>query len=122
VRVRVWISGADGPSHDFELVEAPRLGDHISINIAGETEEGFVARVSWHLQAIERTDDLSLDSEPVGAVTMVHVICGPGRGAGPGSRGGRGDGIAEPATARPRGVARRVVDLQPSAALFLCIE
>ena len=76
MRVRVWIHGANGPSHDFELVDAPRAGDRIAISVAGEVEEGTVASVSWQLQGIERTgDDLAIEGEPVGTVTMVHVIC-----------------------------------------------
>ncbi|QUD90604.1 hypothetical protein [Phenylobacterium montanum] len=78
MRVRVWISGADGPSHDFELAEAPRLGECISISIGGRFEEGVVTSVMWQLVAVEPTaNDMSLGIEPVGSVTMVHVICQP---------------------------------------------
>jgi hypothetical protein len=78
MRVRVWIQGPDGPSHDFELLSAPRIGERISIALAGETEEGLVAAVTWQLQGIERLGaDLSLDSEPAGSVSLVHVICRP---------------------------------------------
>ncbi len=78
MRVRVWISGDDGPSHDFELLNAPRAGDRISISVGGRVEEGIVATVSWHLQAIERpADSLGLESEPVGSVTLVQVVCSP---------------------------------------------
>ncbi|WP_395672798.1 hypothetical protein [Phenylobacterium sp.] len=76
MRVRVWISGADGPSHDFELVEAPRVGERIVISVGADTEEGVVSAVSWQLQAIEPPGaSLSLVAEPAGSVTMVHVIC-----------------------------------------------
>lgn len=78
MRVRVWINGADGPSHDFELVSAPRIGERIMVVVGGEAEEGVVADVTWHLQAIEpAATDLALVAEPLGAVTMVHVVCRP---------------------------------------------
>jgi hypothetical protein len=78
MRVRVWIDGDEGPSHDFELIAAPRIGDSISIAIDGEVEEGVVAAVSWHLQGIERAGgSLALEGEPIGSVTMVHVVCRP---------------------------------------------
>ena len=78
MRVRVWIAGPDGASHDFELLSAPRVGDRIAVASAGETEEGEVAAVTWHLQAIERQSlDLSLDAEPTGSVSLIHVICRP---------------------------------------------
>lgn len=78
MRVRVWISGADGPSHDFELVEAPRVGERIVVGVGSATEEGIVSAVTWHLQAIEpAAGDLPLAVEPLGAVTLVHVICRP---------------------------------------------
>ena len=78
MRVRVWIDGDEGPSHDFELASAPRVGDRISIAIQGHVEEGVVATVSWHLQGIERAGgSLALEGEPVGSVTMVHVVCSP---------------------------------------------
>lgn len=76
MRVRVWISGADGPSLDFELAEAPRVGECISISTGGRVEEGIVTSVVWQLVGVERTShDLTLGFEPVGSVTMVHVIC-----------------------------------------------
>src|SRR5438552_792085 len=76
MRVRVWISGPDGPSHDFELLSAPRVGERIGVAMAGETEEGIVTTVSWQLQGIERPgSDLSIESEPAGSVSLVHVIC-----------------------------------------------
>jgi hypothetical protein len=78
LRVRVWISGAEGPSHDFELVEAPRVGERVVVGVGAETEEGIVTAVTWQLQAIDLpTGDLPLAVEPLGAVTMVHVICRP---------------------------------------------
>jgi len=78
MRVRVWIAGAEGPSHDFELLSAPRVSERISIAIGGQTEEGIVTSVSWHLQGMERSEgDLALDGEPTGSVSMVHVICSP---------------------------------------------
>ncbi len=76
MRVRVWISGAEGPSHDFELVEAPRVGERIVIGVGADTEEGVVSAVSWQLQAIEPPSaGMSLAIDPLGSVTMVHVIC-----------------------------------------------
>ena len=76
MRVRVWINGPSGPSHDFELVAAPRTGERITIAIGGETEEGIVTSVSWQLQGIERAgDDLAIDGQPVGSVAMVHILC-----------------------------------------------
>jgi len=78
MRVRIWIQGADGPSRDFELLTAPQIGDRIAISLAGATEEGVVAAVTWQLQAMDATGaDLGLDAEPVGSVSMVHVICRP---------------------------------------------
>ncbi len=78
MRVRVWIAGAEGPSRDFELVAAPRLGECISISVGGRFEEGIVTSVIWQLVGIERTgSDLTLGVEPVGSVTVVHVICHP---------------------------------------------
>jgi hypothetical protein len=78
MRVRVWIAGAEGPSRDFELVEAPRVGECISISIGGRFEEGIVTSVIWQLVGIERTgNDLTLGVEPVGSVTLVHIICHP---------------------------------------------
>jgi hypothetical protein len=78
MRVRIWVSGDEGPSHDFELLAAPRVGDRISISIDGRVEEGIVATVSWRLQAIERSaGSLGLEGEPVGSVTLVHVVCNP---------------------------------------------
>jgi len=78
MRVRVWIRGAEGPAHDFETSEAPRLGERIIVSLAGHNEEGLVRNVTWQLQGIERAQgDLAIDGEPVGAVTVVHVICAP---------------------------------------------
>jgi hypothetical protein len=78
MRVRVWIQGSDGPSHDFELLSAPRVGDTINIAVAGDTEDGVVTNVTWQLQAIARTgSDLSLEAEPAGSVSIIHVICRP---------------------------------------------
>jgi len=78
MRVRVWIHGADGASRDFELVEAPRVGERISIAHGTQTEDGVVAAVTWNLQAIEAAgSELSLEAEPVGAVSVVHVLCHP---------------------------------------------
>jgi len=78
VRVRVWISGADGPSHDFELVAAPRIGERVVIGVGAETEEGIVDAVTWQLQAIDLpAGDMPLAVEPLGTVTLVHVICRP---------------------------------------------
>jgi len=73
----VWINGADGASHDFELLSAPRIGDRVSIAAADHVEEGIVATVNWHLQALESNPGMSLEGEPAGSVTMVHVICSP---------------------------------------------
>lgn len=76
MRVRVWISGEDGPAHDFELPAPPGLGERISIALGRDNEEGTVISVSWHLQGVERVDDdLSMEGEPVGSVTIVHVVC-----------------------------------------------
>ena len=77
MRVRVWISGADGPSWDFELVAAPRIGERVSITAAGEVEEGVVESVTWQLQAAEAQGGLALEPEPPGSVSLVHVICRP---------------------------------------------
>ncbi|HEX2558578.1 hypothetical protein [Phenylobacterium sp.] len=78
MRVRVWIQGLDGPSHDFELLSAPRVGERISVAVAGQTEDGIVTTVTWQLQAIERSgSDLSIEAEPTGSVSLVHVICRP---------------------------------------------
>ena len=78
MRVRVWISGAEGPSYDFELVDAPRVGERVVVGVGAESEEGIVAAVTWQLQAIEApAGDMLLAVEPLGAVTMVHVICRP---------------------------------------------
>jgi hypothetical protein len=77
MRVRIWINGEDGPSHDFELLDPPRVGERVSIGIGGHTEEGIVMSVTWRLQGVARTEgDLSLDGEPVGSVTVAHVVCG----------------------------------------------
>jgi hypothetical protein len=81
MRIRVWISGAEGPSLDFELAEAPRVGERISISTGGRLDEGVVTSVVWQLVGVERTSkDLTLGFEPVGSVTMVHVICKPSNG------------------------------------------
>ena len=78
MKVRVWIRGVEGPSHDFELLEAPRIGERVSISLAGHNEEGLVRNVTWQLQGIERPqDDLAIEGEPVGSVTIVHVLCAP---------------------------------------------
>lgn len=78
MRVRVWINGPDGPSHDFELLDPPRVGERVTIAVAGESIEGMVTSVAWQLQGIERNEgDLSLEGEPVGSVTLVHVVCDP---------------------------------------------
>jgi hypothetical protein len=78
MKVRVWISGEDGLSHDFELLEAPRVGEQVSITFPDRTEDGVVTSVAWHLQGIERaTSDLSIDGEPLGSVAVVHVVCSP---------------------------------------------
>jgi hypothetical protein len=77
MKVRVWISGADGPSWDFELVDAPRVGEHISISVSGKIEEGVVRSVSWQLLGIEGSGRaLALAGDPMGSVSMIHVICG----------------------------------------------
>jgi hypothetical protein len=76
MRVRVWIDGPDGPSRDFELISAPRVGDRISISHAGELQEGVVAIVDWHLQAVDAAgSDMLLEGEPPGSVSLVQVIC-----------------------------------------------
>lgn len=78
MRVRVWISGADGPSWDFELLTAPRPGERITLTHAGKVEEGVVVTVDWHLQAIEASGvEIVLDGQPAGTVTLVQVICRP---------------------------------------------
>ena len=78
MRVRVWIAGAEGPSRDFELAEAPRVGECISISLAGRLEEGIVTSVTWQLVGIEGSPGaLMLGVDPVGSVTLVHVICRP---------------------------------------------
>lgn len=83
MRVRVWIAGEDGPSRDFELATAPRVGDGISISLGDHFEEGVVTSVLWQLVGIDRAaNELVLGVEPVGSVTMVHVICqAPKQGA-----------------------------------------
>jgi len=78
MRVRVWISGAEGPSRDFELAETPRPGECISISVGGRLEEGIVTSVIWQLVGVEQSPaELALGFDPVGSVTMVHVICKP---------------------------------------------
>lgn len=78
MRVRIWIAGMDGPSRDFELVSPPRVGEGISISTERGIEDGIVANVMWQLGAIDRTGNaVTLGIEPVGSVTMVHVICRP---------------------------------------------
>ena len=78
MRVRVWIHGPDGSSRDFELLSAPRVGDRISIAHGKELEEGVVALVDWHLQALEGlSPELMLEGEPPGSVSLVQVICRP---------------------------------------------
>jgi len=76
MKVRVWISGPDGPSHDFELLDAPRIGDRVSISVDDQVEDGLVADVTWQLQAFASVSG-SLEAEPAGSVTVVHVICSP---------------------------------------------
>jgi len=76
MRVRVWIAGEEGPSRDFELVAPPRVGEGVSISIAGTFEEGVVTSVLWQLVGIEpAATDLVIGVEPIGSVAMVHVIC-----------------------------------------------
>ena len=76
MRVRVWIGGAEGPSRDFELANAPQVGECISIAVGGRLEEGIVTSVTWQLVGVERSSaDMALGIEPVGSVTLVHVIC-----------------------------------------------
>ena len=78
MKVRVWIAGADGPSRDFELLTAPCAGQRISITMAGKVEEGVVTNVTWHLQAIETAqNEIAIEGEPMGSVSLVHVICRP---------------------------------------------
>lgn len=78
MRVRVWISGADGASHDFELVAAPRIGERVVVGVGTEHQEGIVTAVTWQLQAIDLpAGDMPLAADPLGAVTLVHVICRP---------------------------------------------
>ena len=46
--------------------------------MAGRFEEGIVSSVIWQLVGIERSEtDLVVGVEPVGSVTLVHVICRP---------------------------------------------
>jgi hypothetical protein len=66
------------------LVEAPRVGERISISVAGRLEEGIVTSVTWNLVAIERSGDFLLE-DPVGSVTLVHVVCGPSTPEGSGA-------------------------------------
>jgi hypothetical protein len=79
--VRIWIAGPEGPSHDFELLVAPRLGERISVACDGEVKEGEVASVVWRLRAIDHSRgaaaDLALGGDPAGSVILVHVICDP---------------------------------------------
>ncbi|HEY9218527.1 MAG TPA: hypothetical protein VIO94_10795 [Phenylobacterium sp.] len=78
MRVRIWIDGPDGPSRDFELLGAPRVGERICIAHAGELEEGIVASVDWHLQAMENSSpELMLEGDPPGSVSLVQVVCRP---------------------------------------------
>lgn len=78
MRVRVWIRGPDGPSHDFELVSAPQLGERVCINSASGVEEGVVEAVTWQLQAVEAgAAEIALEGEPPGSVSLVQVICRP---------------------------------------------
>jgi len=82
MRVRVWILGPEGPSREFELLSAPRVGERISISHGGQLEEGIVASVDWHLQAMDASaSELMLDGEPPGSVTLVQVICRPAQEA-----------------------------------------
>ncbi len=63
---------------DFELPEAPRVGESISIATEGRFDEGVVTSVVWQLVGVKPSSkDLTLGFEPVGSVTMVHVICNP---------------------------------------------
>lgn len=81
MRVRIWIDGPEGPSHDFEMLAAPRAGELISIACDGQVREGVVQSVAWRLRAVDRggpAADLALGAEPAGSVTLVHVICAPG--------------------------------------------
>jgi hypothetical protein len=78
MKVRVWISGPDGVSHDFELLDAPRIGERVSISVDDHVEDGVVADVTWQLQAFASGSG-SLEPEPPGSVTLVHVICDPRR-------------------------------------------
>ncbi len=72
------MKGADGPSHDFELLSAPRVGDRISVASGRTLEEGVVDSVTWQLQAIEaHTGEVVLEGEPAGSVTLVHIVCKP---------------------------------------------
>ena len=76
MKVRVWIKGPDGPSFDFELLTAPRMGDRISVSLGSSIEEGIVEDITWQLRAAEtQAGELSIEGEPVGAVSLVHVIC-----------------------------------------------
>ena len=78
MKVRVWISGEEGPSHDFELLDAPRVGEQVTIALSDHSEDGIVTSVSWHLQGIERSGEaLSIEGEPLGSVAVVHVVCRP---------------------------------------------
>jgi hypothetical protein len=53
------------------------VGERISITHGSHSEDGVVETVTWNLQAIEAASGLSLEADPVGTVSIVHVICRP---------------------------------------------
>ena len=48
----------------------------MSISVGDKVEDGVVADVTWQLQAFASSSG-SLEAEPPGSVTVVHVICYP---------------------------------------------
>ena len=78
MRIRIWIKGGDGPSYDFELLTAPRLGERVSVASGRTLEEGIVESITWQLQAIEaHPGEVPVEGEPAGSVTLVNVVCRP---------------------------------------------
>jgi hypothetical protein len=60
------------------MLSAPRLGERVTVTISGDVADGIVTAVTWQLQGIERQGpDLSIEGEPLGSVSLVHVMCRP---------------------------------------------